>query len=104
MLGDRRLGQPQVADQVDDPVLAQGEVLDDEAITGIAEAHGKTPGQVVIRWHLQLGNVVIPKSVTPSRIRENIDVFDFSLDEEDLAQIQRLETGTRVGLDPRTLG
>ncbi len=79
-------------------------VLDDPVVRKVAAKHGKTPAQVVLRWHLQLGNVVIPKSVTPSRIRENIDVFDFSLDEEDLAQIQRLETGTRVGPDPRTLG
>ena len=62
--------------------LAQGAVLDDPAITEIAEAHGKTPAQVVIRWHLQIGNVVIPKSVTPERIEENLDVFDFHLSDE----------------------
>ena len=59
--------------------LAQGAVLDDPAIVAIAERHERTPGQVVLRWHLQLGNVVIPKSVTPERIGENFDVFDFEL-------------------------
>ena len=56
-------------------------------IAGIAEAHGATPGQVVIRWHLQLGNVVIPKSVTPERIVENLDVFGFHLGDDDMAAI-----------------
>ncbi len=78
-------------------------VLDDPAVRRAAAKHGKTPAQVVLRWHIQLGNVVIPKSVTPSRIKENIDVFDFELDGEDLREIQRLETGTRVGPDPRTM-
>jgi 2,5-diketo-D-gluconate reductase A len=55
-----------------------------------------------LRWHLQLGNVVIPKSVTPSRIRENFDVFDFELDETDMASIARVNTGNRLGADPRS--
>ena len=82
--------------------LAQGEVLDVPEITKTAEKHGKTPAQVVLRWHLQLGNVVIPKSVTPKRIRENIDVFDFELDGDDLAAIAGLERGHRTGPDPDT--
>jgi 2,5-diketo-D-gluconate reductase A len=82
--------------------LAQGAVLDDPVITQIAEAHDKTPGQVVIRWHLQLGNVVIPKSVTPERILENIDVFDFYLTDEDMAAIEALDAGERTGPDPDT--
>ncbi len=82
--------------------LAQGKVLDDPAITEIAEAHGKTPGQVVIRWHLQLANVVIPKSVTPERIEQNFDVFDFSLSESAMAAIEALDAGQRTGPDPDT--
>jgi len=82
--------------------LAQGRVLDDPTITGIAEAHGKTPGQVVIRWHLQLGNVVIPKSVTPERIIENFDVIDFTLSANEMAAIDQLDAGERTGPDPDT--
>lgn len=82
--------------------LAQGEVLEDPTITHIAEARGKTPGQVVIRWHLQIGNVVIPKSVTPERIRENFDVFDFQLSESEMADIEALDAGERIGPDPDT--
>jgi diketogulonate reductase-like aldo/keto reductase len=82
--------------------LAQGAVLDDPVITQIAKTHDKTPGQVVIRWHLQLGNVVIPKSVTPERILENIDVFDFVLTDEDMAAVEALDAGERTGPDPET--
>ena len=66
--------------------LTQG-ALFDETIVRVAEGHGKTPAQVILRWHLQLGNVVIPKSVTPARIRESIDVFDFELSGEEMAAI-----------------
>jgi 2,5-diketo-D-gluconate reductase A len=82
--------------------LAQGEVLDDPMIVEIAKAHGKTPGQVVIRWHLQLGNVVIPKSVTPERIDENFDVFGFELSGDEMAQMEELDAGERTGPDPDT--
>jgi 2,5-diketo-D-gluconate reductase A len=82
--------------------LAQGQVLDDPAIARVAEAHGKSPGQVVIRWHLQVGNVVIPKSVTPRRIEENFDVFDFQLDEREMDAIAGLDEGRRIGPDPDT--
>jgi 2,5-diketo-D-gluconate reductase A len=80
--------------------LAQGQVLDDPTIMGIAEAHDKTPGQVVLRWHLQIGNVVIPKSVTPERIIENFDVFDFYLTPAELEAIDALDAGERTGPDP----
>jgi 2,5-diketo-D-gluconate reductase A len=80
--------------------LAQGQVLDDPTITDIAEAHDRTPGQVVIRWHLQLGNIVFPKSVTPSRIEENFDVFDFHLSDDEMEQFEALDAGDRIGPDP----
>ncbi|PZS39230.1 MAG: oxidoreductase [Pseudonocardiales bacterium] len=82
--------------------LAQGAALSDAAITRLAKRHGVTPAQVVLRWHLQLGNIVIPKSVTPARIRENFDVFNFELSAEDLSAIADLETGRRTGPDPTT--
>ena len=83
--------------------LGQGKgLLEVPAIVAIAQKHDRTPAQVVLRWHLQLGNVVIPKSVTPSRIQENIDVFDFSLDTEDLAAISALNEDRRIGPDPAT--
>ena len=77
-------------------------MLDDPALAQIAEAHGKTAGQVVIRWHLQLGNVVIPKSVTPERTEQNFDVFDFELSDDEMAAIERLDAGQRTGPDPDT--
>ena len=84
--------------------LAQGKVLNDDTLVTIAAHHDKTPAQVVLRWHLQLGNVVIPKSVTPERVRENLDLFDFELSEDDLAAIARLDAGHRTGPDPETFG
>jgi 2,5-diketo-D-gluconate reductase A len=80
--------------------LAQGAVLDDPAIVGVAREHGVTPGQAVIRWQLQLGNVVIPKSVTPERIRSNFDVFGFQLTAAEMDAIGRLDVGRRTGPDP----
>ena len=74
----------------------------DDTIRGIASSHGKTSAQTVIRWHLQLGNVVIPKSVTPERIRENFDVFDFELSEQEMDAIGALDQGKRIGPDPAT--
>jgi 2,5-diketo-D-gluconate reductase A len=82
--------------------LAQGELLDDERIVEIAERHDKTPAQTILRWHLQLGNVVIPKSVTPERIRENMEIFDFELSDEEMAEFARLDSGERIGPDPAT--
>lgn len=84
--------------------LARGRVLGDQTLDRLAAKHGVTPAQVVIRWQLQLGNVVIPKSTSPERIRSNIDVFGFTLDADDLAAIATLETGERTGKDPDDLG
>ncbi|WP_246237244.1 aldo/keto reductase [Actinomadura chibensis] len=81
--------------------LGQGHgLLDDPALDRIGRSHGRTPAQVVLRWHLQIGNVVIPKSVTPSRIAENIDVFGFELSPDDMKAIGELDQGTRFGPDP----
>jgi 2,5-diketo-D-gluconate reductase A len=80
--------------------LAQGEVLREPAIQELAAKHRKTPAQVILRWHIQEGNIVIPKSVTPARIRENIEIFDFELSDEDMRVFSRLDTGLRIGLDP----
>lgn len=80
--------------------LAQGAVLGDPTLARIAEGHGKTPAQVTLRWHLQLGNVVIPKSETPARIRENFDLFEFELSAEEMAAIADLDRGERIGPDP----
>jgi len=82
--------------------IAQGEVLDDPVITEIAERVGRTPAQVVLRWHIQRGNIVFPKSVTPERIRENFEIFDFELEPGDIEQIaglDRAEAG-RTGPNP----
>ena len=82
------------------PLAQGGDLLQDDTLTGIARKHARTPAQVVLRWHLQVGNVVIPKSVTPSRISENFDVFGFDLDAEDLAAIAGLDRAGRIGPDP----
>ena len=75
-------------------------MLGEPTILEIAEHHQKTPAQVVIRWQLQLGNIVIPKSVTPTRIEENFDVFDFELSGEEMGAIKGLEQERRTGPDP----
>lgn len=75
-------------------------VLDDATIAEIADAHGKTPAQVMLRWGIQQGRSVIPKSTNPARIAENFDVFDFELSSEDLDRIDSLDTGVRGGPDP----
>jgi 2,5-diketo-D-gluconate reductase A len=82
--------------------LGQGRVLDDPVIGRIAEAHDKTPAQAVLRWQLQLGNIVFPKSVTPERIEENFEVFDFHLTEPEMEEIEALDAGERMGPDPDT--
>jgi diketogulonate reductase-like aldo/keto reductase len=81
--------------------LGQGkDLLQAPTIVAVARKHDRTPAQVVLRWHLQVGNVVIPKSSTPSRIQENIDVFDFELDADDMAALAALDEGKRLGPDP----
>ena len=82
--------------------LAQGALLDEPTIVAIAERHGKTPAQAILRWHVQLGNVVFPKSVTPQRIRENLEIFDFELSTEEMESIGGLDAGERIGPDPAT--
>jgi 2,5-diketo-D-gluconate reductase A len=82
--------------------IAQGEVLDDPVVTEIAEKVGRTPAQVVLRWQIQHGNIVFPKSVTPERIRENFEIFDFELEAGDVERIDGLERGEagRMGPNP----
>lgn len=82
---------------------SHGSTLEDATITEIAAAHGKTPAQVMLRWHLQQGRQAIPKSVTPSRIAENFDIFDFELTPDQLAAIDALDTGVRGGPEPEDI-
>jgi 2,5-diketo-D-gluconate reductase A len=89
-----------IATEAWSPIARGGELLRDQVITALAEKYGKTPAQLVLRWHLELGNVVIPKSATPSRIVENFDVFDFELDAEDVDAITGLDRSARTGPDP----
>ncbi|MEU3423497.1 aldo/keto reductase [Streptomyces murinus] len=83
--------------------LAQGAVLGEPVIAGLAARYGRSPAQIVIRWHLQLGNIVIPKSVTPARIRENFDVFGFTLTAEEMRALAALDRGLRTGPHPDEL-
>ncbi|MBA2639233.1 MAG: aldo/keto reductase [Nocardioidaceae bacterium] len=80
--------------------IGQGAELDNATVGEIAERVGRTPAQVIVRWHLQIGNIVFPKSVTPARIEENFAVFDFELDDSDVASISALDAGNRTGPDP----
>ena len=77
--------------------------LEDPVILGVAEAHAKSPAQVMLRWHLQEGRSVIPKSTRPQRIAENIDVFDFELTSDELASIDALDTDQRGGPEPEAM-
>lgn len=84
--------------------LGQGKILEDETLKAIAERHGKSVAQVILRWHIETGNIVIPKSVTPARIKENFDVFDFSLNGTDHDAITKLDRADgRIGPNPGTL-
>ncbi|WP_091740438.1 aldo/keto reductase [Phenylobacterium immobile] len=92
-----------VATQSWSPLGQGGALLSDPTILALAKKHGKTAAQVIIRWHLDSGLIVIPKSVTPSRIVENFDVFDFSLDADDMAAVAALDSADgRIGPDPAT--
>jgi 2,5-diketo-D-gluconate reductase A len=92
-----------IATEAWSPLAKGGELLADPAITCLAYKLGRTPAQVVLRWHVQLGNIAIPKSVTPERITQNIDVFGFELDEDDMEQISRLDRDVRTGPHPDEL-
>ncbi len=83
--------------------LVRGQVLDDPTLAGIAARHARTPAQIVLAWHLALGNIIIPRSVTPSRIRENLDISDIVLSSEDVGAIDAMDRGERIGPDPDTL-
>jgi 2,5-diketo-D-gluconate reductase A len=80
--------------------LARGNALDDPTVDDIARRYGKTPAQVILRWHIERGDIVFPKSVTPARIRENFDIFDFELTGEDVEAITALNRNQRTGPDP----
>ena len=84
--------------------IAQGGVLDDPIITAIADRLGKTAAQVTLRWHVQRGDIIFPKSTTPARIKENFEIFDFELDDTDIAMISALDKGEegRTGAHPDT--
>ncbi len=92
-----------IATEAWSPLARGGEVLADPVIKALADKYGKTAAQVVLRWHLDNGFVVFPKSSHAERLRENFDLFDFSLDPDDLAKIATLDCGQRIGPDPDTL-
>ena len=82
--------------------IAQGAVLDDPVVREVADAHGRTPAQVVLRWHVQRGSIVFPKSVDPKRMAENFALFDFELPDADMERLSGLDRGERTGPDPDT--
>jgi diketogulonate reductase-like aldo/keto reductase len=82
--------------------LGRGELLSEPTVTAIAEAHGVSPAQAILRWHVQLGAVPIPKSADPARQRANIDLFDFTLSDEEMAALTGMERGRIWGQDPDT--
>ncbi len=92
--------QHQIVTEAWSPIGQGKGLLEDPTLVALAETKGTSPAQVVLRWHVQLGNVAIPKSVTPSRIKDNLDVFGFELDNADMAKLAGLATGERVGPDP----
>jgi 2,5-diketo-D-gluconate reductase A len=92
----------QIAVEAWSPLAQGGELLGEPAIASIAERAGKSPAQVVLRWHIERGDIVFPKSVTPARIRENIDIFDFGLSGQEIEMISALDRDERTGPDPDT--
>lgn len=84
--------------------LGRGRYSDDQTLAEISRAHNKTVAQVILRWHLQLGTLVIPKTTNPERLIENISVFDFELTDTEMAQIATLDAGARTGLNPDEFG
>jgi 2,5-diketo-D-gluconate reductase A len=93
-----------IATEAWSPIGQGGDLLSEPTITELAQRYGRTPAQVVLRWHVQLGTIVFPKSVRPERMRENIDVFGFELGDDDMAEIAALNTGVRLGPDPDHFG
>jgi len=85
------------------PLRRGGSLFEEETLTRLAAKHGKTPAQIILRWHIQENAIVIPKSVTPSRIKENIDVFDFTLSADDMADIRLLDRDERMGRHPNDM-
>ena len=83
--------------------LGRAKILDNPILTSLAEAHNKTAAQIALRWHIQIGNLVIPKSSNPDRLAENLNVFDFELSDADMNEIAKMETGVRASLDPNDL-
>jgi 2,5-diketo-D-gluconate reductase A len=93
-----------IATEAWSPIAQGGELLTDGVLKELAEKYGKTPAQVVLRWHVQLGNIVFPKSMKPERMRENIDVFDFDLSNDDMDAVSALDRHHRTGPDPDNFG
>jgi 2,5-diketo-D-gluconate reductase A len=86
------------------PLGASSDLLNAPVLASIGGKYGKTPGQVVLRWHVQQGLVAIPKTASPERMQENLDVFDFELDQEDLSKLQTLDAGPDAGVDSDVQG
>jgi 2,5-diketo-D-gluconate reductase A len=86
------------------PLGRGGDLLEEPVLREIAARHGRTPAQVLLRWHVQIDNVAIPKSVTPARIEENFQIFDFALSDDEVGALDALDSGRRIGPDPTTFG
>lgn len=97
-------GQHDIAVESWSPLMRGGELMDDPTLKRLADKHGKTVAQVILRWHIDSGLIVIPKSTHTERIDENFDIFDFRLDDADMAAIAELDSGSRIGPDPDRQG
>lgn len=84
------------------PLMRAGEAIEHSSIVNLSQKYSKTPAQIILRWHIQSGFIVIPKSVNPKRIQENIDVFDFELSSSEMGEIENMNADVRVGADPDT--